>query len=96
MEPPRPSRWCARPPMGGRAAVERLIGGALPAQPWQVPSPLPRAAARDLPTRLADLESTVVRGGRGKFFFDLIESPPSLFYPNLDLRARMALIPLLE
>jgi hypothetical protein len=82
--------------MGGRAAVERLIGGALPAQPWRVPSPLPRAVARDLPMRLTDLELTVVREGRGKFFFDLIESLASLFlYPNLDLHASMALIPLL-
>jgi hypothetical protein len=35
-----PSHRRARPPMGGRAAVERLLGVALPAQPWRVPSPL--------------------------------------------------------
>jgi hypothetical protein len=50
----------ARPSMGGRAAVERLLGGPLPAQPWRVPSPRPRAAARDVPTRLTDPRPTVV------------------------------------
>jgi hypothetical protein len=57
-----PSRRRAHPPMGGRAAVERLLGGALPAQPWRVPSPRPRAAARDLTTRRVDPSTA---GGRG-------------------------------
>jgi hypothetical protein len=59
-----PSRRRAPPPMGGRAAVERLLGGALPAQPWRVPSPLLRAVARDLPMRLTDPRSTVVCKGK--------------------------------
>jgi hypothetical protein len=50
----------AGPPMGGRAVVERLLDGALPAQPWRVLSPLPRAVARDLPTQLAYPWPTVV------------------------------------
>jgi hypothetical protein len=50
----------AGPPMGGRAAVERILDGALPAQPWWVPSPLPPAVARDLPTRLTYPWPTVV------------------------------------
>jgi hypothetical protein len=59
-----PSHRCARPPMGGRTAIERLLGIALPAQPWRVLSPLPRAVARDLPTRLTDPWPTVVCEGR--------------------------------
>jgi hypothetical protein len=34
----RPSHRRARPPMGGRTAVERLLGRALPARPWRVSS----------------------------------------------------------
>jgi hypothetical protein len=54
----------ARPPMGGRTAVERLLGGALPTQPWRVLSPLSRAVARDLPTRRVD-PSTAGGSGHG-------------------------------
>jgi hypothetical protein len=57
-----PSHRHTHPPMGGRAAVERLLGRALPARPWRVPSPQPQVAARDLPTRRAD-PSTVGGGG---------------------------------
>jgi hypothetical protein len=47
----KPSRWCVRLLMGGRIAVKRLLGRALPARPWRVPSPQPRVAVQDLPMR---------------------------------------------
>jgi hypothetical protein len=59
------------------------------------------AVVRVLPTRLADPRPTVVcevmqvSVDPYSFSYDLIESPPSFFfYPNLDLRASLALIPL--
>jgi hypothetical protein len=87
------SRWWRRPLPARRPVKQR--------RPWRVPSPQLLAAARDLPTRRVD-PSTAGDGGHGvntkkvspETLTHSSSSHSLFFYPNLDLRASLALVPL--